>query len=103
MGSLIVIFLLWCIFAVVFGSGVAYIEGRVNNQPPRWRNCILWTFFLGVFGILVVGIRSSLKYSSAHGESQKLQAEVARRQLAEMDARAAAARAAAQQVPQQEG
>lgn len=53
----------WLVFGCGFGAAAAFIEGKVNRKPARYKSAILWTVLLGPLGFLIVLIRSSLNYS----------------------------------------
>lgn len=78
MGSIIIFFIIWCIFAVPLGWFLAYLESRLLNQPIRLLRSILLTVFLGVLGILIIGIPMIMKWLGGINESQRVQAEAAR-------------------------
>jgi hypothetical protein len=84
MSGLIVIFLIWCVIAVPVGFVFAKMEQKVNNLPEaRTKSAILLSVFLGPIGWIILAARSGMKFASAFNQSQKLQAEVAQRQLRE--------------------
>jgi len=82
-----VFIILWIALAAPIGLAFAYVEGKVNSQRPRWLNCVLWSVCTGFIGWIVIAMRSGLTHTSKRNEARNLQAEVARRQLAEMDER----------------
>ena len=86
MGGVVVLIILWCLFFGAVGAVTAYIEGRVNNQPPRYRNCILWCVLLGIIGVLVVVFRSGLKFAGSANANLKASGEAARANLRQRDA-----------------
>ena len=84
MSGLIIIFLIWCVFAVPIGFVFAKMEQKVNNLPEaRTKSAILLSVFLGPLGWIILAARSGMRFASAVNQSQTLQAEAARRQLRE--------------------
>jgi hypothetical protein len=63
MGFVIFVFL-WVLFASAAGAGFAYVEGRVNANPPRYKSAILLSVLLGVIGWIILVMRSGITYSS---------------------------------------
>ena len=78
MGSLIGIFLLWCLVAVPFGYLFAYVEGRVNQAPHRTRSAILLSVLLGPIGWNILAMRSGLTYAGTQKQNSDVTAEAAR-------------------------
>ncbi len=78
MGTLIGIFFIWCLFAVPLGWVLATIESKLLNEPKRLMRSILFTVFLGVIGILIVGVPMILKYAGGMRADARVQAEAAR-------------------------
>jgi hydrogenase maturation factor len=63
MGFVIFVFL-WVLFASAAGAGFAYVEGRVNDNPPRYKSAILLSVLLGIIGWIILAMRSGMTYSS---------------------------------------
>jgi hypothetical protein len=82
MSGLILIFAIWCCFAIPIGWGFAKIEQKVNNLPePRTKSAILFSVFLGPIGWIILAMRSGMKFAGTFNQSQKLQAQMAQQQL----------------------
>jgi hypothetical protein len=82
MSGLILIFAIWCCFAIPIGWGMAKIEQKVNNLPePRTKSAILFSVFLGPIGWIILAMRSGMKFAGTFNQSQKLQAQMAQQQL----------------------
>ena len=81
MSGLLVVFLLWCMFAAAVGWVLATIESKVHRAPPRTRNAILWSVLLGPIGWIVVMVRSNLKFASGMRADIRAQGDLARQQL----------------------
>jgi hypothetical protein len=82
MSGLILIFVIWCCFAIPVGWGFAKIEQKVNNLPePRTRSAILFSVFLGPIGWIILAARSGMKFAGTFNQSQKLQAQMAQQHL----------------------
>ena len=78
---------LWVLFAAAVGWVLATIESKVNAAPKRTRSAILWSVLTGPIGWIVIVARSNLKFAANFTESRRLQDEVARRTLADDDAK----------------
>lgn len=84
MSGLLIVFLIWCVFAIPIGWAIAKVEQKVNNLPePRLKSAILFSVFLGPIGWIWLVARSSMNFAGSFNQSQKLQALVAQRQLQE--------------------
>ena len=81
MSGLIVVFLVWCCFAVPIGWGLAKIESRVNGAPMRTKNAILFSVFLGPIGWIWVAARSNMKFASGIRADLRAQGDAARQAL----------------------
>src|SRR4051794_13223474 len=92
MGGLLLVFLLWCVFAVPVGWALATIESKVHRAPPRTKNAILWSVLLGPIGWIVVMARSNLKFASGMRADIRAQGDAARQQLRRDDAAGPATR-----------
>ncbi len=78
MGTVIFLLLLWALIGAGLGFVLSRIESKVNNQPPRTLNCILWVILTGIIGILVVGVRSSLTYAGGIRKDVQASGDAAR-------------------------
>jgi hypothetical protein len=66
MSGLILIFAIWCCFAIPIGWGMAKIEQKVNNLPePRTKSAILFSVFLGPIGWIILAMRSGMKFAGS--------------------------------------
>jgi hypothetical protein len=66
MGSIVVIFIIWALFASAVAYAFAYIEQRVNGLPrKRLKSALLLSILLGPLGWIILGMRSGLTYASA--------------------------------------
>ena len=83
MSGLILIFVIWCCFAIPIGWGFAKIRRKsCNNLPePRTKSAILSSVFLGPIGWIILAARSGMKFTGTVNQSQKLQAQMAQQQL----------------------
>jgi hypothetical protein len=73
---------LWIVMGLGTGLAIGFMEGRVNHQPPRYKNCLLWTLLLGPIGFVVILLRSCLTYAGGSRRDQKVIAQAAAEQLA---------------------
>lgn len=84
MSGLIIVFLVWCCFAIPIGWAFSKVEQKVNNMPePRTKSAILFSVFLGPLGWIWVCARSGMNFASSFNQNQKLQGRVAQQQLHE--------------------
>src|SRR5260370_35153782 len=82
MSGLILIFVIWCCFAIPIGWGMAKIEQKVNNLPePRTKSAILFSVFLGPIGWIILAARSGMKFAGTFTQTHKLQAQIAQHPL----------------------
>ena len=87
MSGLILIFVIWCCFAIPIGWVFAKVEQKVNNLPePRTKSAILFSVFLGPLGWIILAARSGMKFASTFSQSQQLQAQLAQQQLQDRQA-----------------
>ena len=82
MSGLIIVFLVWCCFAIPMGWALSKVEQKVNNMPEaRTKSAILFSVFLGPLGWIWVVARSSMNFASSLNQNWKLQGRAAQEQL----------------------
>jgi hypothetical protein len=77
---------LWVVLGLVFGTAIAWLEGKVNHKPARYKNALMWTLLTGPIGFMVLIVRSSTTYAGGMRADQRAIADAARAQLAQKDA-----------------
>jgi hypothetical protein len=73
---------LWVFMGLWTGPAIAFIEGKVNHKPARYKNALLWTLLTGPIGFCVLILRSCLSYAGGMRADQRAVADAARAQMA---------------------
>jgi hypothetical protein len=73
---------LWIFMGLWTGFAIAFIEGKVNHRPARYKRALLWTLLAGPVGFCWLILKSCLDYAGGMRADQRAVADAARAQLA---------------------
>lgn len=71
----------WIFMGLWTAPVIAFIEGKVNHRPARYKRAFLWTLLAGPFGFCWLILKSCLDFVGGMRADQMVQADYARRQM----------------------